>query len=141
MSFGLFDYLLMFATNFAAVFLLGVQSRNVMAGRYTAAIITSIGISFANFAFVKYAAVGDALTFTVCALGGATGIASSIWFYENVMLKRFKKPSQTNVEGSPVRPSEQGGAQVARVIEELNRSSREALKRTTRIAESLESVK
>jgi hypothetical protein len=82
------DILLMFISNFFVVFLLGLQSKNVNQGRYTAAIVTSFGISSANFAFIKYAATGSYMTFAVCALGGCCGIAFSIWFYENVLESR-----------------------------------------------------
>jgi len=84
------DYALMFAATYFSVFLLGLQSRNVNAGRYVAAVVTSLGISVANFMFVKFASTGDALAFVLSASGGCLGIASSIWFYENVV-KREKK--------------------------------------------------
>lgn len=88
------DYVLMFASNFSIVFLLGLQSRNVVAGRYFAAVVTSLGISVGNFMFIRFAATGDPSTFVVCASGGCCGVAASIWFYENVVLKRFKRESK-----------------------------------------------
>jgi len=93
------DYLLMFVSNFFVVFLLGLQSKNVNQGRYLAAILTSFGISMANFLFIRYAASGDMTVFTTCAAGGACGIAFSIWFYSNVIEAKRRDPQTT--EGSP----------------------------------------
>lgn len=88
MSYSLIDYLSMFASNFGVVFLLGLQSRNVVAGRYIAAALVSFGISVAQFIFVKYAVTGSFTAFFVCALGGMGGISSSIGFYKHVIEKR-----------------------------------------------------
>lgn len=82
------DYLAMFCSNFVLVFLLGLQSKNVNAGRYLAAITTSFGISVANFAFVKYATRGSYDVFFVCAAGGCCGIAFSIWFYQKFIERK-----------------------------------------------------
>lgn len=96
-----YDYLLMFVSSFFVVFLLGLQSKNVNQSRYVAAIITSFGISLAQFFFVKYAANGDYIVFMVCAIGGCMGIAFSIWFYDNV-LRRNRATVQTNLQpGTP----------------------------------------
>ena len=88
MTHGLADYFTMFVSNFVLVFLLGLQSKNVNAGRYMAAVTTSFGISVANFIFVKYAAAGSYDVFAVCAAGGCSGIAFVIWFYKHFMEKR-----------------------------------------------------
>jgi len=82
------DILIVFAGAYTVVFLLGLQSRNVVAGRYMAAMITSAGISLSQFIFVKYAAGGSLQVLGVSMLGGCLGIASSIWFYRNVMERR-----------------------------------------------------
>lgn len=91
MNFGLLDYGVMFVSNFILVFLLGLQSKNVNAGRYIAAITTSFGISVANFLFVKYATKGSYDVFVVCAVGGCAGISASIWFWQNFMDKGKEK--------------------------------------------------
>lgn len=88
MTHTLIDYLTMFWSNFFVVFLLGLQSKNVVNGHYTAAVITSLGISVANFIFVKYAVTGSYDVFAVCALGGCTGIAVSIWFYKKLIERK-----------------------------------------------------
>lgn len=86
------DYAVMFWSNFFIVFLLGLQSKNVNASRYVAAVFTSLGISLGQFVFVKYAVNGSYLVFFVCAIGGASGIAFSIWFYKKYM-ERKNEPS------------------------------------------------
>lgn len=79
------DYFVMFWSSFFAVFLLGLQSKNVNQSRYMAAVITSFGISVSQFTFVKYAANGSYDVFGVTAVGGCAGIACSIWFYKSFM--------------------------------------------------------
>lgn len=83
------EYLLMFVGSFVLVFLLGLQSRNVVAGRYLAAVATSFGISVSQFVFVKYAATGSYDVFFVNAAGGCSGIAGSIWFYKNILEHKY----------------------------------------------------
>jgi uncharacterized oligopeptide transporter (OPT) family protein len=85
---GVADYLAMFLSNFFVVFLLGLQSKNVHQSRYVAAMVTSFGISIANFVFVKYAATGSYGVFFACAAGGSLGIAFSIWFYKHVIERK-----------------------------------------------------
>ena len=85
---NLADGLILFGSSFAVVFLLGIQSKNVMHSRYVAAMLTSLSISAANFLFVKYASVGGLVEFSTAAVGGMLGIASSILLYDKV----FKKP-------------------------------------------------
>jgi hypothetical protein len=85
-------YVLMFVSSFIVVFLLGLQSRNVVAGRYLAAILTSAGINISQFIFVKFAAAGHMDVLAVTTMGGCSGIAFAIWFYQNV-IERKKKTS------------------------------------------------
>jgi hypothetical protein len=80
--------LLLFATSFGSVFLLGIQSKNVNQGRYLAAVVTSFGISVGQFTFAHAAASGSLYAFLVSAAGGCCGIASSIWFYQRFMEAR-----------------------------------------------------
>lgn len=75
----------MFLSNMFSVFLLGIQSKNVMYSRYIAAVVTSFGISIGNFLFAKFAANGGMMEFFVCAAGGCAGIASSIFFHDRFM--------------------------------------------------------
>jgi hypothetical protein len=82
---SLADAAIIFLGAYTVVFLLGLQSRNVVAGRYVAAMLTSAGISLSQFIFVKYAASGSLAVLTISTMGGCLGIASAIWFYKNVM--------------------------------------------------------
>lgn len=82
------DFLLMFVSSYFMVFLLGIQSKNVMGSRYVAAIVTSAGINLANFIFVKYAAAGAYSSLAVITAGGCCGIASAIWFYDHILRKK-----------------------------------------------------
>lgn len=91
MTLALTDYALMFVGSFVLVFLLGIQSRNVVAGRYLAAIITSFGISVSNFIFVKYAATGSYDVFFVNAVGGCLGIAGSILFSKRILERKHAR--------------------------------------------------
>lgn len=98
-------YLAMFAANFFVVFLLGVQSRNVNAGRYMAAVLTSAGINTSQFLFVKFASTGGWSTWAVTTIAGCTGIASAIWFYQNVMAKRKPAAGDDEVDADVPAPS------------------------------------
>ena len=90
-SLSLLDVGLLFLGSFTVVFLLGLQSRNVVMGRYLAAVLTSAGINVSQFIFVKYAAGGSCLALGISTLGGCIGIASSIWFSKNILHKEFSK--------------------------------------------------
>jgi hypothetical protein len=85
---SLADAAIIFAGAFTVVFLLGLQSRNVVAGRYGAAVMTSAGISLSQFIFVKYAASGSLAVLLISTLGGCLGIASAIWFYQHVIERK-----------------------------------------------------
>lgn len=88
---NLADGLILFGSSFAVVFLLGIQSKNVMHSRYVAAMLTSLGISAANFLFVKYASVGGSIEFFTAAVGGMLGIASSIYLYDKFTRRKAAK--------------------------------------------------
>ena len=96
---NLADGLILFGSSFAVVFLLGIQSKNVMHSRYVAAMLTSLGISAANFLFVKYASVGGSIEFFTAAVGGMLGIASSIYLYDKfTRRKAAKTPAWPEIE-------------------------------------------
>lgn len=92
---------IIFLGNFCVVFLLGLQSRNVQAGRYLAAVLVSAGINVSNFIFVKYAANGALEVLGVSTLGGCMGIASAIWFYQNVMERNYNMATKKPAKASP----------------------------------------
>lgn len=88
MTYAPSDYVTMFISSLIVVFLLGLQSRNVNAGRYMSAVATSFGISVSQFIFVKYAAQGSYDVLAATAAGGCIGIAGSIYVYSNFMEKK-----------------------------------------------------
>ena len=96
---NLVDALTLFASSFVVVFLLGVQSKNVMQSRYVAAMLTSLGISASNFLFVKYVSAGGFVEFSTAAAGGMLGIASAIYFYDRIVpRKRARAPLQAEID-------------------------------------------
>jgi hypothetical protein len=70
---------------------LGLQSKNVQHSKYIAAAITSMGISLANFVFVKAVAVGGYDTLLVVMVGGASGIMVAIYAHDHHLMKRKRK--------------------------------------------------
>ena len=98
------DYVLLFFAAFFMVGLLGLQSKNVQHSKYVAAAITSMGISLANFVFVKAVAVGGYDTLFVVMVGGASGIMVAIYAHDHHLMK---KPSETlKVSGGAEKPKE-----------------------------------
>lgn len=97
---------IIFLGNFCVVFLLGLQSRNVQAGRYLAAVLVSAGINVSNFIFVKYAANGALEVLGVSTLGGCMGIASAIWFYQNVMERKYNMATKKTAKPLGPNPKE-----------------------------------
>lgn len=89
--FSIADYCAMFFSSLVVVFLLGLQSKNVNRSRYIAAAITSVGISVAQFMFVKYAVNGNWFVLVVSALGGAIGIVLSIYVHDHHIEKSSRK--------------------------------------------------
>ena len=71
--------LALFASTFALVFFLGLQSLNVNRGHYLAAFLTSFGIGASNATAVEMAAY---LT------GGPFGIVASMWVHRHFTRKR-----------------------------------------------------
>ena len=87
-----FDHLLLFVSTFANVFLLGFNSKNIMHSRYVLAFFTSLGITLAQYFFVRYAAEGGGLTFLmISGAGGSLGIISAIWIHDNFTSKEKAK--------------------------------------------------
>ena len=82
------DYVLLFFAAFFMVGLLGLQSKNVQHSKYVAAAITSMGISLANFVFVKAVAVGGYDTLFVVMVGGASGIMVAIYAHDHLLSRK-----------------------------------------------------
>jgi hypothetical protein len=74
---------------FANVFLMGFQSRNVNAARYTAAAFTSFGITVAQLVFVRAAATEAPMLFLmVTGTAGPVGICASIFVSQRLFPKK-----------------------------------------------------
>jgi hypothetical protein len=112
---SLADAAIVFLGNFFVVFLLGLQSRNVQAGRYLAAVLVSAGINISNFIFVKYAAAGAADVLFISTLGGCSGIACAIWFYQSVIERKFNMATK--------KPTKPAGPNPKEVTEKVSRSN------------------
>ena len=82
------QYVILFFAAFFMVGLLGLQSKNVQHSKYVAAAITSMGISLANFVFVKAVAVGGYDTLLVVMVGGATGIMVAIYAHDHLFTRK-----------------------------------------------------
>lgn len=68
----------LFASTFALVFFLGLQSLNVNSGRYAAAFFTSFGIGVGNLVLFKLAPEASGMEIAAYLAGGPFGIVSSM---------------------------------------------------------------
>jgi hypothetical protein len=71
----------LFASTFALVFFLGLQSLNVNGGRYVAAFFTSFGIGAGNLVLFKLAPDASGPEIAAYLMGGPFGIISSMLFH------------------------------------------------------------
>jgi hypothetical protein len=72
----------LFASTFALVFFLGLQSLNVNRGHYTAAFFTSIGIGTGQLVLYKLAPNASGLEIAAYLVGGPFGIVASMAFHQ-----------------------------------------------------------
>ena len=79
--------LALFASTFALVFFLGLQSLNVNGGHYRAAFLTSFGIGVGNLALYKLAPNASGIEIAAFLAGGPFGIVSSMWFHRRYFRK------------------------------------------------------
>lgn len=82
--------LLLFASTFALVFFLGLQSLNVNGGHYRAAFVTSFGIGVANLILFKLAPDASSAEIAAFLAGGPFGIVSSMWAHRRM----FRRPAR-----------------------------------------------
>lgn len=73
--------LALFASTYALVFFLGLQSLNVNGGHYKAAFLTSFGIGLGNLALFKLAPDASGMEIAAFLAGGPFGIISSMAFH------------------------------------------------------------
>lgn len=69
----------LFASTFALVFFLGLQSLNVNNGRHAAAFITSFGIGAGQLVLYKLAPDAGGMEIAAYLIGGPFGIITSMW--------------------------------------------------------------
>lgn len=82
--------LALFASTYALVFFLGLQSLNVNGGHYKAAFLTSFGIGVANLVLFKLAPDAGALEIAGFLAGGPLGIVSSMAAHRRL----FRRPTR-----------------------------------------------
>lgn len=80
--------LALFASCFALVFFLGLQSLNVNRGHYAAAFFTSFGIGIGNLVLFKLAPDASGIEIAAYLAGGPLGIISSMWAHRKVFRRR-----------------------------------------------------
>lgn len=80
--------LALFASTFALVFFLGLQSLNVNRGHYLAAFLTSFGIGASNLIVLKLAPNATAVEMAAYLTGGPFGIVASMWAHRHFTRKR-----------------------------------------------------
>lgn len=84
--------LALFASTFALVFFLGLQSLNVNRGHYWAAFFTSFGIGLSNLVLFKLAPEASGMEITAFVAGGPLGIVSSMWVHRRTIGKTTNVP-------------------------------------------------
>ena len=78
----------LFASTFALVFFLGLQSLNVNNGHYRAAFFTSFGIGIGNLVLFKLAPEASGIEIAAFLLGGPFGIVAAMRFFRFVRLHK-----------------------------------------------------
>ena len=74
----------LFASTYALVFFLGLQSLNVNSGRYVAAFFTSFGIGVSNLVLFKLAPDASGMEIAAYISGGPLGIVTSMWAHRRL---------------------------------------------------------
>ena len=82
------NLLALFASTFALVFFLGLQSLNVNRGHYIAAFLTSFGIGASNLIVLKLAPNATVVEMAAYLTGGPFGIIASMWVHRHFTRKR-----------------------------------------------------
>ena len=85
---SLFNIFILFWINFFGVFLLGIQSRNVVAGLHLASSVTTVFILGSQTLFIQYATKLTPLMFFISAIGCIAGINCSILFSQRFLTKK-----------------------------------------------------
>lgn len=78
------DEIILFASAFSTVFLLGFQQQNVIGRHYLAAGITSLGIGAAQIFLWRIVPTADAIEIAATLAGGPVGIVAAIYFHPRI---------------------------------------------------------
>jgi len=84
-------HLILFASAFCTVFLLGFQQKNVHGEHYLAAIVTSLGIGTAQIFLWRLVPEASASQIAATLAGGPLGIISAMYFHPRIMRKKRAK--------------------------------------------------
>ncbi len=82
--------LALFASTFAVVFALGLQSLNVNGGHYVAAFITSFAIGASQLVLYKLVPGANLVQVIAYLSGGPFGIVASMWAHRRWIGKKAK---------------------------------------------------
>ena len=83
--------LALFASTFALVFALGMQSLNVNGGHYKAAFINSFLIGASNLVVLKVVPHANVMKMCAYLMGGPFGIITSMWIHSRTIGKGAKQ--------------------------------------------------
>ena len=83
--------LALFASTFALVFALGMQSLNVNGGHYKAAFVNSFLIGASNLVVLKVVPHANVMEMCAYLTGGPFGIVTSMWVHSRTLGKDRRK--------------------------------------------------
>lgn len=83
-------HLILFASAFSTVFLLGFQQKNVHGNHYLAAIITSLGIGTAQIFLWRLVPEASGSQIAATLAGGPIGIAAAMYLHPRIVKKARK---------------------------------------------------
>ena len=81
-------HLILFASAFSTVFLLGFQQKNVHGNHYLAAIVTSLGIGTAQIFLWRLVPDASGSQIIATLAGGPIGIVAAMWAHPRMMRRR-----------------------------------------------------
>jgi len=84
--------LMIFASTYATVLFLGLQSLNVNGGHYWSAFLTSFAIGAGNLFILKLVPDANPTEMAAYLSGGPLGIVSSMYLHKRTVKKWSKKP-------------------------------------------------
>jgi glycopeptide antibiotics resistance protein len=83
-------HLILFASAFATVFLLGFQQQNVIGKHYLSAVIVSFGIGLSQITLWRNVPDADLGQIIATLCGGPLGIVCAMWLHPKLIKQRSK---------------------------------------------------